>query len=198
MEIITISGTPGCGKTSVAKILAEKNKVKFISLNTIAIDKNFLIRTDSKRNTHIIDEEKIIDYLNNKIEKLKLKDIDYLIIESHFSDIIPAHLINFAIILRCHPDELLKRLENRGYSEKKIYENAQAEILGNCTSYFLEKNLRVPLIEVDTTHKTVSETANIIWNIILTKRVPDLNKIGTTDWLEQLYQKNRIEDFFEK
>ncbi|TFF88770.1 MAG: AAA family ATPase [Promethearchaeota archaeon] len=198
MEIITISGTPGCGKTSVAKVLAEKNKVKFISLNTIAIDKNFLIRTDSKRNTQIIDEEKIIDYLNNKIEKLKLKDIDYLIIESHFSDIIPAHLINFAIILRCHPDELLKRLENRGYSEKKIYENAQAEILGNCTSYFLEKNLRVPLIEVDTTHKTILETANIIWNIILTKRVPDLNKIGRTDWLEQLYQKNRIEDFFEK
>jgi adenylate kinase len=122
--------------------------------------------------------------------------VSYLLIESHFSDILPNRLIHYAIVLRCDPDELFKRLEKRGYKKEKIIENVQSEILGSCGNYFLNKRLKKPVLEVNTTGKSVENIAKIVVDLI-TERI-DFNyyKIGKIDWLEKLNFENRLKEYF--
>ncbi|MFX1393093.1 MAG: adenylate kinase family protein [Promethearchaeota archaeon] len=197
MKIIIISGTPGCGKTSVSKKISERINAKIISLNELAVSKKLTLKYDKKRETYVIDNNKLIQYVENLIELYKKEYIEYLLIEGHFSDIIPDKYIDYVIILRCNPDELLKRLEKRGYKIEKIRENIQAEILGNCTYYFVQKQIKSPIYEIDTTNLSLETTSKIIIDLII-KNINTKNYIlGKIDWLEILAQNNRIHEFFD-
>lgn len=197
MKIIIISGTPGCGKTSVAIEISKLIESKIISLNELAISDNFSLEYDQKRNTYIVDFEVFRPYILKKIKKLEKINPPFLILESHFSDIIPNNYLDFVFILRCDPDELYNRLKNRKYSKEKIIENIQAEILGNCVNYFIQKNIQVPFFEIDTTRISINTAANIIVDIVLGKKDGNEYQVGKIDWLEKLYQENRLKSFFD-
>ena len=196
MKNIIISGTPGCGKTSVAKEISNLVKAKIISLNELAISSQFSFDYDEERKTYIVDFEIFLSFVLEKIEEIKQDNPPFLIVESHFSDIIPEKSIDLAFILRCDPDELFKRLENKNYNSKKIIENIQAEILGNCVSHFVQKQLKLPLFEIDTTNLNIESVAKIIVDIIHGNKNGKNYYIGRIDWLEKLFQENRLEEFF--
>ena len=108
-KLYFLSGTPGTGKTTVAKKLKDSNFI-IISLGEFVIQNNLFCDEDKKRDTKIIDEEKI-----NKFFSKYLVDSNFsipIIIESHYADIIeiPSEL---AIILRCHP-QIWKRKREEG------------------------------------------------------------------------------------
>jgi adenylate kinase len=197
MKNIIISGTPGCGKTSVAKEISNLINGKIISLNELAISSQFSFEYDEERKTYIVDFEIFLPFVLEKIEEIKQDNPPFLIIESHFSDIIPEELIDFAFILRCDPDELFKRLESKNYNSKKIIENIQAEILGNCVNHFLQKQTKLPLFEIDTTNLSINSVAKIIIGIIVENKNGKNYYIGKIDWLEKLFQENRLEKFFD-
>jgi len=197
MKNIIISGTPGCGKTSVAKEISNLINGKIISLNELAISNQFSFEYDEERKTFIVDFEIFLPFVLEKIEEIKQDNPPFLIIESHFSDIIPEELIDFAFILRCDPDELFKRLESKNYNSKKIIENIQAEILGNCVNHFLQKQTKLPLFEIDTTNLSINSVAKIIIGIIVENKNGKNYYIGKIDWLEKLFQENRLEKFFD-
>ncbi|MHA1456395.1 MAG: AAA family ATPase [Promethearchaeota archaeon] len=54
MKVIVISGTPGTGKTFIAKKLSEKITAKVISLSEFAVKKDLILSFDSKRDTYVI------------------------------------------------------------------------------------------------------------------------------------------------
>ncbi len=197
MKNIIISGTPGCGKTSVAREVSKLVDTKIISLNELAISEKFLFEYDKKRKTYIVDFEIFRPYVLKKIKKIQKSNHPFLIIESHFSDIIPDKYIDYVFILRCEPDELIKRLKKKNYDSKKIIENIQAEILGNCVNYFIQKQIKVPLFEIDTTHLDIESIAKIIIDIVVGNKDGDNYHIGKIDWLEKLFQENRLEEFFD-
>jgi len=197
MKIILISGTPGCGKTSVSKLISEKIDCTTISLNELVISKKFTIDYDKTRETYIADFKKLIPYVKKLIKSYKKQGLKYLIIEGHFSDIIPKKYIDYIIILRCHPDKLHQRLKERGYKESKILENLQSEILGDSANYFMQKKIKLPIYEVDTSNITIATTVEIIINLIF-NRIADNNYIiGKVDWLERLSENNRLSEFFD-
>lgn len=196
MKIVIISGTPGTGKTSVSKAITEKLKAKLISLNDLVLQK-FTTKYDSKRDTFIFDEEVVKKHIVNLIRSYDSEKTNYLLIESHFSDIIPEEFIDYLIILRCHPDELSIRLKKKGYSEEKVIENVQSEILGNCINYVIKKDVKVPLLEIDTTSLDIETLKKIIIDIITEKKSIDEYIIGKIDWLEDLFQQDRLGDFFD-
>ncbi|MFW9828869.1 MAG: adenylate kinase family protein [Candidatus Thorarchaeota archaeon] len=197
MKSIIISGTPGCGKTSVAKVLSDTLKAQLLSLNELAISDKFSFEYDIKRKTYIVDIDIFLPYILEKVHKIRQNDPPFLIMESHFSDIIPDDLIDYVFILRCDPDELIKRLEKKDYNFQKINENVQAEILGNCISYFIQKELKNPLFEIDTSNLSIKRVARIIADIVL--KISDGKNFyaGKVDWLEKLFQENRLEEFFD-
>ncbi|MHA2474221.1 MAG: adenylate kinase family protein [Promethearchaeota archaeon] len=197
MIYIIISGTPGCGKTSVANKLIKLIDGKIISLNELVTSSDLSFEFDEERKTHIVDFQTFLPLILQKINEIKLEKPQFLIIESHFSDIIPDKFIDYIFILRCDPDELKKRLKKRNYDLNKIKENVQAEILGNCANYFVNKHLKKPLLEIDTTDLTIDLVANTMKNIILKEIDESLFKIGGVDWLEKLFQEDRLNEFFD-
>lgn len=196
MKNIVISGTPGCGKTSVTKELSELIDAKFISLNELSLSNKFSFDYDKERKTYIVDFKIFLPYILKKIEKIKKDNPQFLIIESHFSDVIPNKFIDWVFILRCEPDELIRRLEAKNFEIKKITENVQAEILGNCVNYFLKKKIKSPIYEIDTSNLSIIDVAQIIISIVFNKRNTEKYQIGNVDWLEQLFQENRLKEFF--
>ncbi|MFO7795985.1 MAG: adenylate kinase family protein [Promethearchaeati archaeon] len=196
MEIIIITGTPGCGKTTISKEISQLEKSEYISLNELVVKKGFHEDYDKKRDTYIADFDKMIPYIIKIIEKAKEKKLKYFFIEGHFADIIPKKFIDLVIILRCHPDILRKRLEKRDYKESKIRENLQAEILGNSTNYILEKDLKCPIYEINTSNKSIDSIIKTITDII-NNGEPNLNPVGKIDWLCELSKKNRLNEFFD-
>ena len=198
MKNIIISGTPGCGKTSVAKELSNLISGRIISLNELAISEDFSFEYDEYRKTLIVDFKIFLPYVLKKIKKINKINPSFLIIESHFSDIIPNKLVDYIFILRCFPDELVNRLKEKNYNSKKITENIQAEILGNCVNYFIKKKTKKPLFEIDTTHLTIESVAKTIKRIITGKENLQNYYIGKIDWLEKLYQEDRLKEFFDE
>ncbi len=197
MQILIVSGTPGTGKTTISNNVKKYIDVKIISLNELAISENLIEKYDTKRETSVIDNKKIIGFLIELIKEYEKEDPEFLIIESHFSDIVPEQYIDFVIVLRCDPDELYSRLKRRGYKTEKIRENVQSEILGNCVNYFMNKPINTPILEIDTTRASIELITKTVINI-LTKKV-DIKDFyaGKVDWLEKLFQEDRLQTFFD-
>jgi adenylate kinase len=201
MKNIIISGTPGCGKTAVSKVISNSINAQIISLNEVASSDNFSFEFDQERETYIVDFKILMPFILKEIKNIKELNPPYLIIEGHFADIIPNDLIDIAIILRCSPDELYERLKDRNYKNNKITENVQAEILGNCVNYFLKKKINYPLFEIDTSNKSVESVVETIIDIIKSNKnssnYTQKYHVGHIDWLEKLFQENRLNDYFE-
>lgn len=198
MKKIIISGSPGTGKTTVSERISDSlGNSEVLSLNDIVLKKQYTIHYDKSRDTHVADFERLIPYITKKIQQFQKKNLEIVIIEGHFADIIPNKFIDCVIILRCHPDTLKERLTGRSYSKNKIYENIQAEILGNCTNYFIEKNLDKPIYEFDTSDKSAEESMQIIVKMIKGKINKDKYKVGKINWMEDLSNEDRLMEFFE-
>jgi len=177
--IVALTGTPGIGKTSVANIL-KKNGYEILDINSVTKNGDFVIDIDEKRDSKIIN----IKALNNYVEE-KYSDNDFVFLDGHLS-----HLLNCVekiILLRCHPDELRKRLEKKGWKEEKIKENIQAEILDVilCEAAKLHSNTNI--FEIDTTNISIDEVVSIIIEITR-DRFKNMKKynIGNIDWSEEI------------
>ena len=197
MKIIIISGTPGCGKTSVAHELSKLIDTRIISLSELAVTDDFSFEYDKERKTYIVDFKIFLPYILKKIKIIKMNPSQFLIIESHFSDIIPNKYINYIFILRCDPDELAKRLQKKNFDLDKITENVQSEILGNCVNYLVQKKIKSPIYEIDTTNLNIESVAKTINDIIFVKIDVGNYYLGKIDWLEKLFQEDRLVGFFD-
>ena len=171
--IISLTGTPGVGKSSVAKILEKKYKV--INLIDLALEKDFVLDYDEERESYIIDTDRLEEYLRRTISKS-----ENYILDSHLS-----HLMKFSdmvIVLRCRPDILIKRLGEKGWKKEKIEENVEAEILDIILSEAVEIHGTRRVFEVDTSDKTISEVAEIVEGLIEGKVDYEMYRVGRIDW----------------
>lgn len=147
MKVICVTGTPGTGKTAIAKKLSEKYGFYCLDVNRV-IAKNKLAESyDKKRKAKVIDIQKLNKFLIHHLEaNKKLKGI---IIDSHLSHYFPKKYANLAVVAKCSIKELSKRLKKRKYSQAKIKENLQAEIFDICYNEALERGHKI--IVLDTT-----------------------------------------------
>ncbi|CCH41341.1 NTPase required for small ribosome subunit synthesis [Wickerhamomyces ciferrii] len=121
---IIITGTPGCGKTSHAEIISnELDGFKHINITDFAKDNDAYDGFDKERNSHIVDEDKLLDALEPILEK------GGILIDWHACDMFPERLIDLVVVLRTENGTLYERLEKRNYSQSKIDENLDCEIM---------------------------------------------------------------------
>lgn len=139
--IISISGTPKTGKTSVARALAKKLGWRLVSLNQLAKEKKLYSGYDKSRKSKIVNIQK----LRTEVRRL-CKSGKNLILESHYSHDMPCDVV---VILRTNPRELRKRMQEKGWSKEKIEENIEAEIMEIVKTEAMEKAKKV--LEIDTT-----------------------------------------------
>jgi adenylate kinase len=180
--IIAITGTPGTGKTSISKILQKKG-FEVVDLNKIACEKDFLIGTDKKRDSKIVD----IDKINRFLEKNHKKN-EIVIVEGHLSHLMK--IVDKVIILRCHPKQLEKNLSKRRWKKKKINENVEAEILDVILCEAIDLHSEKNIFEIDVTDKPLDVAAYLVIKLIKDKfKYVEKYKIGQIDWSEEILKR---------
>lgn len=172
---IALTGTPGTGKTSIAEILQEKG-FTVRDLHKIAIDEQITEGIDKERNSIILDPVRL-----DELVKEAYNPSDTIIFEGHI-----AHLLSCmdkAIVLRCRPDILKKRLGDKGWKKEKIRENLEAEILDVILCESVELQGESNVFEIDTTNETEEMIADKIFLWVKTGFcLPNEYKVGHIDW----------------
>ncbi|MFA5331291.1 MAG: adenylate kinase family protein [Methanoregula sp.] len=141
-----ITGTPGTGKSTVARELAQRgHRVVHIS----DIVQPYETGRDPDRDTQLVDTDRMAD---------ELEPFDGFI-EGHFAHLMPCDKI---VVLRLRPDELSVRLTSRGYAKEKIRENREAEALDVCLVETVEQFDPDQILEIDTTGMSVKDCADTI------------------------------------
>ena len=166
---IALTGTPGTGKTTIAKRLEDEYKVIYLK-----DFKGAILYHDEDRDADVVN----IEYLKERIGRIR--DDGIIILEGHYAHEMPVDMV---IVLRCHPEELRKRLKNRGYSGRKIRENLEAEAMGLITAESINYHGKDKVFEVDTTKKSVEEAIKEVKHIIETK---DEKYLARINYMEEI------------
>jgi len=167
--MIALTGTPGCGKSSVAQELKRRG-YRVISVREFA-EKHGCARREGK--------DIVVD-----VERLRRFDFDG-IVEGHLSHLLRPEI---AIVLRCNPLLIKKRLTERGWSYEKVMENVEAELIDVILVEALKSCEKV--FEIDVTEMSVEEAADAVEKII--KGDADEFRPGSVDWISVL--GDRIEE----
>ena len=156
MQIIIVTGTPGTGKTTYAKDLANFRNYCYLDVNHFIKKHKLYEGYDKKNSCYIVDTNKlccslkkhIVNFKNRHKKKLLPKryaDYAGIVIDSHLSHYLDPNIADLCVVMRCNPKKLGDRLRKRGYSDKKVQDNIVAEIMEVCLSDALQKghNVRV-------------------------------------------------------
>lgn len=148
-KVICVSGTPGTGKTTYSKKISQKKNYYYLDVNKLIKDNNLIEKHDKKRDTDIVDVDKLNKVLVKKIKSIKNNKHKGIIIDSHLSHYLPKEIVDEVIITKCNINTLKKRLSKRGYSYSKIRENLDAEIFDICRVEALEMGHKVEVKNTD-------------------------------------------------
>ncbi len=167
---IALTGTPGTGKTTISKALRERYGLETVDVNEVVRARQYVDTYDSRRQCLVA----------NLTALRAHRFPQHSILEGHLSH----HLdVERVIVLRTDPKVLEQRLLQRGFSNKKVAENVEAEILDvvliEAVALHADR-----VCELDSTG-AIDETAQRAWDIIQRR---DLDRFvpGRIDWTEQL------------
>jgi len=143
MKVIIVTGTPGTGKTRLAKKIAHHKGFLYMDVNKFIKEKKLYEKYNKKSKCFDIDVRKLNKILIDKINASK-KDI---VIDSHLSHYLPKEYVTKCIVTKCNLKILKKRLEQRGYNKKKVRENLDAEIFNVCLTEAQEHGHKILIVD---------------------------------------------------
>ncbi len=125
--IICVTGTPGTGKTTLAKGLQKVLGYEYLDVTSFIKKNKLYEQYDKKTQSFNIDTDKLLPVLAKEIKKKK-----NLIIDSHLSHYLTKNLVDLCVVTKCELKELKKRFTKRKYPKETVRENLDAEIFGVC------------------------------------------------------------------
>ena len=160
---IILTGTPGTGKTTAAKILVSRGH-SIMTVEELAREHDCLEEVDGELEVDV-----------ERLAKIVEQPQETVILEGHLAHFIPGRM---NIVMRCHPEIIRKRLEARKYSAEKVRQNVEAEAIDLILSESIDRCHLV--FEIDATELSPERTADAIERI-MNMEIDDYSP-GKVDW----------------
>jgi len=188
-KVVVITGTPGTGKSTVGRLLANKLEATFIELGELVKEEGLYLGIDEETGSLIADLEALSDRLVDMIASSTRP----LVVVGHYAQhVVPKEAVLRAFVLRRNPYELMEILKSRGYVSRKLYENLQAEILDVCLYEAIQAYGPELVYEIDTSSREPEEVVEEALRALK----KGLSRVGIVDWLGMLERDGRLEEFF--
>ncbi len=177
--VLVIAGTPGTGKTTIAKILVKKLGAIHVELSSLALRSRCVREYDDKRDTYIIDDKK----LSKRVLKIiSTQSSAIYVIDTHYPEILPPNIVDKVIVLRLNPIILYNRLKNKKWRREKIVENVEAEIIGIVSLSAREHFGPDKVKDLDVSSLSPKEAAKTIMQYVLANKEHPNLKDKPIDW----------------
>lgn len=144
--IISVTGTPGAGKSTFSKELSKKLGYTLVDINDFldSEDKLLVLEYDEERETKIVDEERVVKKVEDYLRNEGFEDV---VIDSHLSHYMSDKFVDVCVVMVCDISILTERLADRGYNELKLKENLDAEIFEEIKTESLERHKNVIVVD---------------------------------------------------
>jgi adenylate kinase len=151
---LLVTGTPGVGKTTLAKNLGKKLKLKVINEKDFALQNSLGIFNDEneleiplkafeKKANAFLKKNKNVIFEGHTICEMKL-DVDKI------------------ILIKMDPEQLEMRLEQRSYSPEKIMDNVFCEGIDYVKKHLLKNYKKKNIIEVISASSSKTTFAKVL------------------------------------
>ena len=190
-RIVMITGTPGVGKHTVTKHLAQMAPTwKIIDVNESA-RRAGLLNDYSHTKGIAIDTDDLYHIMKHDI---LAEPGDYVVIGHLAPYVTPQNDVILAVILRRNPYDLAKTYRERGYSESKSLDNTGAEVLGTI-AYDTFAASYASTRQYDTTGQNPKDTAHRIFCAMrracgITHDTDQTDASEPVDWLCDICNKD--------
>jgi adenylate kinase len=189
-RVILVTGTPCVGKTSVARLLAERLNALYVNLTELAIKENLVLGKDEKRGSVIVDERGVKRAVGKLIEDCGEQSV---VVDGHYAaSVVPERLVTHVFVLRRDPVELRGFMEKAGFWGNKLWENLAAEILDVCLVDALKAYGGERVCEIDVSRRSVE---NVVAEILEVLSGSKKCYVGIVDWLGKLEREGLLEEF---
>ncbi|MFC6835830.1 adenylate kinase family protein [Halomarina ordinaria] len=171
---VAVTGTPGTGKTTATDRLADAwdgaEELRVVHLNDVIREEGFHDGADPDRGSLYADLDALAGWLDERA------DADVELVDSHLAHHLDADRV---VVVRCRPDELKRRLTDRGETPAKARENAEAEALDVVLAEAVERHGFDAVYEVDATDRSPDDVADAVAAVVRGEREPSA---GTVDF----------------
>lgn len=166
---VAVTGTPGTGKTTATAAL--ETELDVVHLTDVIEANEFVTEHDESRDTLVADLDAVREWLSDR---------DDVVIESHLAHHLPVDRV---IVLRCHPEEIERRLSDRGESADTIAENAESEALDVILAEAVQRHGEESVYEIETTDRSPEAVARAIEAVLRGDREPSAGTVSYVDYL---------------
>ena len=175
---IAVTGTPGTGKTSATERLPDRihdREIEVVHLNDAIREAELFSEIDDVRDSLVADLDAVENWLDRNATAGEIE-----VVESHLAHHLPADRV---VVLRCHPDELGRRLGERDESAASIAENEESEALDVVLAEAIERHSSKSVFEIDATERTPENVARELGAVVAGEREPSAGTVSFADAL---------------
>ncbi|MGA2460767.1 MAG: AAA family ATPase [Candidatus Bathyarchaeia archaeon] len=185
-KVIIVTGTPGTGKTTISRQLAEEIGARYLPLTQHVSSYGLYSGVDVRRNSKVMDLKRT----RADLKRLLLKEDKTIVVDSHIPDVIaPKSLVKRVLVLRCHPKVLKSRLRAKKWKQEKVQENLLAEILDACLLEAVDYYGWRPVFEINTSHGSVRRCVTLAKASL---RGKSRKKGRSFDWITTLNREHSL------
>jgi len=181
---IAITGTPGCGKTSMCEagrihLQEQGEEIAVQTVKELADAAGALGAADPEDEAAPIDVELLREQLTTDWNDAPSRAT---LVDGHLSHLLAVDAI---VIIRCEPSLLAARNEARGWPEQKVVENSEWELLGGPWNDW-EEWADTPVLELDSSEVSPETSFSALLKWAGNGFKPERPEQGI-DWIERLH-----------
>ncbi len=174
---VALTGTPGTGKSAVGAALSRRG-VPVLSLNAEAARAGLLGARDQRRGSFEVDVHALDRAVSKRAKAFP--QAAPLVLEGHLAHFLS---VDCALVLRCPPPLLARRLRRRGWAEPKVRENVCAEAVGVIATEAVERLGVRRVFEFSTGGARAPHAAGAVMRVAAGKATS--LRAGRIDYLEE-------------